>query len=130
MPHDQEAVEQTKRDCRDDEQIHRRDAVGVITEKCFPTLGRRPSTRGHILSYAGLADIDAELEKLAVDTRRSGLAMLILRMSFRISSGTVGRPPPGRDFQRQYDLNPARCQRTMVSGFTIASASQMFGNNR
>jgi hypothetical protein len=41
------------------------------------------------------------------------------------------RPPPqGRDFQRQYDLNPARCQRTMVSGFTIANASQTLGNNR
>jgi len=50
----------------------------------------------------------------------NGLAILISR----ISSGTVGRPPRGRDFQRQYDLNPARCQRTMVSGFTIANASQ------
>src|ERR1700756_2365077 len=99
MPHDQEAVEQTKRDCRDDEEIHRRDAVGVITEKCFPTLGRRPSTRGHILSYAGLADIDAELEKLAVDTRRA--------------PEWIG------------DAYLAE-----VSGFTIASVSQMFGNNR
>src|ERR1700724_3812181 len=62
MPHDQEAVEQTKRDCRNDEQIHRRDAVGMIIEKCFPALGWRPSTPGHILGYAGLADIDAELE--------------------------------------------------------------------
>src|SRR6202022_3005006 len=71
MPHDQEAVEQTKRDCRNDEQIHRRDAVGMIIEKCFPALGWRPSTPGHILGYAGLADIDAELEKLAVDARRA-----------------------------------------------------------
>src|ERR1700687_5633500 len=71
MPHDQQAVEQTKRDCRDDEQIHRGDAVGMIIEKCFPALGWRPSTPGHILGYAGLADIDAELEKLAVDARRA-----------------------------------------------------------
>jgi hypothetical protein len=49
MPHDQQAVEQTKRDCRDDEQIHRRDAVGMIIEKCFPTLGRRASTPSHIV---------------------------------------------------------------------------------
>src|SRR6202163_3278063 len=56
--------------------------------------------------------------------------MLISRISRRISSGTVGRPPRGRDFQRQYDLNPARCQRTMVSGFTIANASRALGNNR
>jgi hypothetical protein len=55
---------------------------------------------------------------------------LISRISRRISSGTVGRSPRGRDFQGQYDLNPARCQRTMVSGFTIANASQILGNNR
>ena len=61
---------QTKRDRRDDEQIHRRDAVGVIIEKCFPTLGRRASTPGHI-GHAGLPYIDTELEKLAVDPRRS-----------------------------------------------------------
>src|SRR5712664_2261008 len=59
----------------------------------------------------------------------SGFAMLISPMSWRISSGMVGRPPRGRDFQRQYDLNPARCQRTMVSGFTIANASHTLGNN-
>src|SRR6202047_3307298 len=64
-------MEQTKRDCWDDEQIHRRDAVGVIVEKCFPALGRRPSTLGHILGYARLTDIDAELEKFAVDAWRS-----------------------------------------------------------
>ena len=103
MPHDQQAVEQTKRDCRDDEQIHRRDAVGMIIEKCFPTLGRRASTPGHILGHARLPDIDAELEKLVVDPRRShsGLAMLISRISRRISTGTIGRPPRRLDFQRQ-----------------------------
>jgi hypothetical protein len=56
--------------------------------------------------------------------------MLISRISQRISGGTVGRPPRGRDFQHQYDLNPARCQRTMVSGFTIANASRALGNNQ
>src|SRR6266404_6930366 len=71
MPHDQQAGEQTKRDCRDDEQIHRLDAVGMIIEKCFPTLGRRATTPGHILGHARLPDIDAELEKLPVDPRRS-----------------------------------------------------------
>src|ERR1700726_1120248 len=71
MPHDQGAVEQTKRDCRDDEQTHRRNTVGMIIEKCIPALGRRPSTPGHILGHARLSDIDAELEKLTVDARRS-----------------------------------------------------------
>src|SRR5882672_11940441 len=57
----------------------------------------------------------------------SGLAMLISRISRRISTATVGRPERGRDFQRQYDLNPARCQRTTVSGFTIVSALRVLG---
>ena len=114
MPHDQEAVEQTKRDCRDDEEIHRRDAVGVITEKCFPTLGRRPSTRGHILSYAGLADIDAELDKLGVDTRRApewiGDAYLADELSYferhRWSTATRSRlPAPVRSETRAMPTN-------------------------
>ena len=34
------------------------------------------------------------------------------------------------DFQRQYARNPARCQRMIVSGLTIARASYAFGNDR
>src|ERR1700720_419770 len=60
----------------------------------------------------------------------NGLAMLISRISRRISNGTVGRPQRRRDFQRQYDLKPARCQRITVSGRTIASASYILGNRR
>jgi hypothetical protein len=51
----------------------------------------------------------------------------ISRISSRISSGTVGRPPRCRDFHRQYDLNPARCQRITVSGFKIARAPRTLG---
>src|SRR3954451_13102331 len=39
----------------------------------------------------------------------NGLAMLISRISRRISNDTVGRPQQRRDFQRQYDRKPARC---------------------
>src|ERR1700757_4326322 len=46
----------------------------------------------------------------------NGLTMLISRISRRISTGTVGRPLRRRDFQRQYSLKPARCQRITVSG--------------
>src|SRR5215467_5789147 len=60
----------------------------------------------------------------------NGLAMLISRISRRISNNTVGRPQRFRDFQRQYDLKPARCQRMTVSGFTIVSALMAFGTKR
>jgi hypothetical protein len=49
----------------------------------------------------------------------NGLAMLISRISRRISNGAVGRPQRRHDFQRQYNLKPARRQRITVSGFTI-----------
>src|ERR1700692_40973 len=51
----------------------------------------------------------------------NGLATLIWRISWRISTVTAGRPQRCFDFHRQYDPNPARCQRTTVSGRTISS---------
>ena len=60
----------------------------------------------------------------------NGLAPLIWRISWRISTVTAGRPQRGFDFHRQYDLNPARCQRITVFGRTIASASYILGNSR
>src|ERR1019366_8588960 len=71
VPHDQQAIEQTKRDCRHDKQIHRRDAVGMIMKERLPALRWRASSPGHILGHARLSDIDAELEQLAMDPRRA-----------------------------------------------------------
>src|SRR6202041_4172644 len=71
MPHNQQAVEQTKRDCRCDEQIHRGDAVGMIAKERPPALGWRVSSLGHVLGHARLSDINAELEEFSMDPRRS-----------------------------------------------------------
>src|ERR1700692_1789367 len=71
MPHNQQAVEQAKRDCRYDEQIHRGDAVDMIAKERPPALGWRVSSLGHVLGHAGLSDIDAELEEFSMDPRRS-----------------------------------------------------------
>jgi hypothetical protein len=43
----------------------------MIAEECLPALGRRAPPPCHILRDAGLADIDAELEKLSMDSRRA-----------------------------------------------------------
>src|SRR6202043_1413266 len=64
------------------------------------------------------------------DAPHSGLAMLISRISLRISNGTVGLPPRAFDFQREYNRKPALCHLTTVSGFTIASASRTPGRSR
>src|SRR6266481_3610045 len=71
VPHDQQSIEQTKRDCRHDEQIHCGDAIGMIVEQCLPSLRWRASSPGHILGHTRLPDFDAELEQLSMDPRRS-----------------------------------------------------------
>jgi hypothetical protein len=70
MPHDQQTIEQTERDCRHDEQIDRGNAVGMIAEERLPPLGRTSPLR-HIFSYARLSDRDVELEQLSMDPWRS-----------------------------------------------------------
>src|ERR1700745_1388488 len=71
VPHDQQSIEQAKRDCRHDEHIHRSDRISVIADECPPALRRRGSPPDHVLGHAGLSDIDAELEELSMDPRRS-----------------------------------------------------------
>src|SRR5258705_1641324 len=71
VPHDQQTIEEAKRNCRHDEHIHRSDPTSVIVQERLPTLRRWFSSFDHILGHARLSDIDAELEQLSVDPRRS-----------------------------------------------------------
>src|SRR6266436_7630460 len=71
VPHDQQSIEPAKRDCRNHEQIHRSDPVGMITKERSPAWGWRVPSLGHVLGRAGLSDIDAELEEFSMDPRRS-----------------------------------------------------------
>src|SRR6202158_522527 len=71
VPQDQESIEQAKRHCRHDENIHRSDPISVIAEECPPALGRRVSSPDHVLGHAGLPDIDADLEEFSMYPRRS-----------------------------------------------------------
>jgi len=58
---------------------------------------------------------------------QNGLARLMSRINWRISRGTFGLPPRARDFHRQNNRNPARCQRMTVSGLTITKVFRMPG---
>ncbi len=69
MPQDQKSIQQLKRDRGDHEQIHRRDAVRVISKKRLPSLGWRTPSSRHVLGDGGLSDIDAELEQFAMNPR-------------------------------------------------------------
>src|SRR3981189_2111514 len=84
MPHDQQTREQTERDCRPHEQIHRGDAVGMIAQERLPPLGRRTSSLGHIFSHARVSDRDVELQQLSMDPWRS---------QQRVSDAHLADPP-------------------------------------
>jgi SAM-dependent methyltransferase len=84
----------------------------------------------HIASDCRLSDLAAELEQFTMNMwgAQSGFARLISPMSVRNSGETFGLPTGLRDRQRQYARNPARCQRMIVSGMTIAIAPRTEGN--
>ena len=71
VPHNQQSVEQSERDGRDHEQIHRGNAIGMIAQERLPALRRRTSPAHHILGNAGLPNVDAELEQFAMNARRT-----------------------------------------------------------
>ena len=83
VPQDQQPIQQSKRDCRDQEQIHRGDAVGMVAEEGLLALRRRSPSPCHVLCDRGLPNVDAMLEQFAVHAwcAHSGLAMLMSRMS-------------------------------------------------
>jgi hypothetical protein len=95
---DQESVQHSKGDRWDQEQIHRWDAVGIITKEGFPALRRRHPHATVVCPTSMPSLISSPCIRGAP---QSGFAMLISRMRRRMSAGVVGRPPRGRDFQRQ-----------------------------
>src|SRR5262249_32785797 len=58
-----------KRDRGDDEQIHRRDAIRVISKERLPSLEWGTPFSRHVLGNSGLPDIDDELEQFAMNAR-------------------------------------------------------------
>src|SRR5258708_7488915 len=60
----------------------------------------------------------------------NGLAPLIWRISWRISTVTAGRPQRCFDFHRQYDLNPHGSKRIPAPGGPIAGPYSSLGTSR
>ena len=75
----------------------------VILQECLPGLGRGPTGMDHVLGHGGFANVDAQLQKLAMDrgAPQPGLVKLIFRMRSRTSRGLQGRPWRTRLFQVQ-----------------------------
>src|SRR5438132_13308414 len=64
-------MEQIEANGRNNERVHGGDVRCVVTQEGAPALGRRSTSLEHVLRDAGLNDLEAELEQLAMDARRS-----------------------------------------------------------
>src|SRR5260370_42142592 len=71
MAPDQQTIKQPERDCRHEEEVHCNNAIRMVAKERLPSLRGRAPPPCHVLGDAGLADLDAELEKLSMDSRRS-----------------------------------------------------------
>src|SRR5258706_10411862 len=71
QPNDDKGIEQVEANARNNEQVHGGDVRRVVTQEGAPALGRRSTSLDHVLRDAGLSDLEAELEQLAMDARRS-----------------------------------------------------------
>ena len=71
QPNDDKGIEQVEANARNNGEVHGGDVRCVVTQEGAPSLGRRSTSLDHILRDAGLTDLEAELEQLAMNARRS-----------------------------------------------------------
>jgi hypothetical protein len=111
MADQQQSIEKSEGDGRNDKQVHRRNAIRMVAQKRLPALGRWSSPARHILGDAGLPNVDAELEQFAVDawrtpqwigdtspgstagSRHTGMTHTTPRLKAPITSQTYAMPP-------------------------------------
>src|SRR5215468_8571913 len=74
QPNDDEGIEQVEANGRNNEQVHGADVRRMVTQEGAPPLGRRSTSLNHVLRDTGLSDLEAELEQLAMNARRSPYA--------------------------------------------------------
>src|SRR5438876_7050255 len=71
QPNDDKGIEQVEANGRNNEQVHGGDVSSVVTQEGTPSLRGRAALLDHVLRDAGLSDLKAELEQLAMDARRA-----------------------------------------------------------
>src|SRR5947209_12481869 len=94
QPDEDKDIEQIEANGRNNEQVHGGDVRRVVTQEGAPALGRRSTSLDHVLRDARLSDLEAELEQLTMDARRSPQRI------FRAH-------PPDQRAQIRGDLRPA-----------------------
>ena len=108
---------------RQSEKVERHQVVCMIIKKAPPSRGRWRAMANPILGDGGLGNEDAQLRQLAMHVGNSPERVGSAHVPYQLTyfGATPGRPGLRRRlFHAQYRLNPQRCQRTTVSGFTMA----------
>jgi len=125
---DEEAGEYAEGERGHGEKIHRRDGFTMIAKEGSPSLCRIEVARrfAHPPQDSSLREVEAEHLQFTMNARRAPGGVLCDHAVDEIAS-LIRRHflPAGfrwREIQRQYNLNPARCQPTTVSGWTMRSA--------
>jgi hypothetical protein len=70
-PDDYQPIEQLEANSGHDEQVNRTNMRGVIAKESLPAMRWRSAPSDHILGHGRLGDLEAQLEQLAVDARRT-----------------------------------------------------------
>ena len=136
MRDDEKAAEHSEGQRRDGKEIHRGDGFPMIGEKGRPSLGRlrTPRRSPHPAQHVG-----SETSKPSIfnspwmrGAPHVEFSATIRKISSRNSLLTHFLPARTRrrESHVQYSLNPARCQRTTVSGWTRINACIHSGQNR
>src|ERR1022692_5178216 len=73
------------------EEIDEDQLLGVILQECAPGLRRRLAAVHHVFAYAGLPDVDADFEQLAVDAGCTPTGILSAHSADQISDFTRNR---------------------------------------
>src|SRR5450631_1324870 len=102
-PDDDEGIKQVETDRWNHEQVHGGDVRRVVAQEGSPPLTGWPPSFDHVLGDARLRDLNPSLSSSPWmrGAPQSGFSKLIRRINARISVSICGRPPRGRDFQRQ-----------------------------
>src|SRR4051794_12137367 len=91
----QEDVEDLKPDCRDGEEVYGHKGLEMVLEEGPPSLRRWFPITHEILAHARLPDVDAELQKLAVNVRRAPAWILFAHAADEVADFAWDRRPPG-----------------------------------
>src|ERR1039457_2603898 len=136
MSNDEEAIENAKGDRRYGEEIHRGNCFTMIAQKCHPSLSwlGTPRHSPHPTQHGTFRSVEAQHLQLTVNARRAPSGILrdhakdqLAQFSAHTLSSHGGRC---RESHLQYNLKPARCQRTTVSGWMRISARFHPGQRR